>query len=84
MKLTCQQVLEELNSYVENEATAELRRSIERHLERCPRCWVIYDTTARTLRIVTDADPFEVPLEASARLYQRLQAVFEPPQPDQG
>jgi predicted anti-sigma-YlaC factor YlaD len=83
MKLTCQQVLEELNNYVENEATAELRRAIERHLEHCPRCWVVYDTTARTLRIVTEADPFELPLDASARLYQRLQRLFEssPPKP---
>lgn len=84
MKLTCQQVLEELNGYVENEATAELRRSIERHLERCPRCWVVYDTTARTLRIVTEADPFDVPLDVSARLYQRLHMLFHPQAPHEG
>jgi anti-sigma factor (TIGR02949 family) len=81
MKLSCQQVLEELNSYVDREASADLRRAIELHLERCPRCWVVYDTTARTLRIVTEAEPFEVPLEVSARLYQRLAQVFSQPPP---
>lgn len=84
MKLTCQQVLEELNSYVENELAAELCRDIERHLERCPRCWVVYDTTARTLRIVTEADPFEVPLDASVRLYQRLHTLFHSQAPREG
>jgi hypothetical protein len=37
---------------------------------------VVFDTTGRMLKIVTDAEPFEVPLAVSARLYTRLEKVL--------
>lgn len=70
--LNCQQVLAELSNYLDGDVSGELRQALEEHLSRCHRCSLVYDTTHRTLTIVTDAEPFEVPLELSARLYRKL------------
>lgn len=76
VKLTCRQVIEELNSYLDDEAAAELRSSIESHLEHCPRCWIVFDTTKKMLELICESEPLEVPLDVSARLYQRLTGIF--------
>jgi anti-sigma factor RsiW len=74
--LHCKDVLENLSCYVDGDGSVELREALERHIAHCRRCRVIVDTTRRTLRIVLDVDPFEVPLPVSARLYTRLEKVF--------
>ncbi len=74
--LDCRQVLAELSNYVDDEVTLELRRAIEEHLARCCRCWVVYDTTRRTLTIVAEARPPATPLAVSERLHARLQQLF--------
>jgi predicted anti-sigma-YlaC factor YlaD len=81
MKLTmdCEQARKELSNYLEGEVTAEVREAIDRHLAHCRCCRVIFDTTRRTLRIVSDAGPFEIPLEASARLRARLAELYSAP-----
>ena len=74
--LSCRQVLEELSNYLDGDVAEELRRAIDGHLSRCHRCTIVFDTTRQTLRIVRDAEPFDVPLEVSARLYARLSTVL--------
>jgi predicted anti-sigma-YlaC factor YlaD len=74
--LDCKEVLDNLSSYIDGEGSEELRKAIELHISRCGRCRVVFDTTGKMLKIVTDAEPFEVPLAASARLYARLEKVL--------
>ena len=77
--LTCKDALANLSCYLDGDGTEELRLALEKHIARCPRCWVVFDSTKKTLRIVTEANPFEVPLEVSARLYERLGRVLSHP-----
>ncbi len=74
--LDCRQVLSELSNYVDDEVTLELKRAIEEHLARCRRCWVLYDTTRRTLTIVTEHRAPATPREVSERLHTRLRQLF--------
>ncbi len=74
--LDCKQVLAELSNYLDEEVSLELKAALEEHLSRCYRCSLVFDTTRKTLKIVSEAGPFELPLEASARLYTRLQALL--------
>jgi len=74
--LSCKEVLANLSDYIDEEGSAELRRAIEDHLAWCRPCHVVFDTTAKSLKIVVDAEPFEVPLAVSARLYARLEKVL--------
>ncbi len=74
--MDCKEVLANLSDYVDGDVSAELRKTIESHIAHCRRCRVVLDTTRRTLKLVLDAEPFEVPLAVSARLYMRLQQVL--------
>jgi predicted anti-sigma-YlaC factor YlaD len=74
--MECEDVLLNLSDYLDGEGSAELRHALEQHISHCRRCRVVFDSTGRMLKIVTDADPFEVPLAVSARLYTRLEKVL--------
>jgi len=74
--MDCKDVLANLSCYLDGEGSAELRAALEGHISHCRRCRVVFDTTGRMLKIVTDAGPFEVPLSVSARLYARLEKVL--------
>jgi anti-sigma factor RsiW len=74
--IDCKTFLANLSDYVDGEVSGEVRRALEEHVGRCRRCGVILDTTKKALKIVLDAEPFEVPLAVSARLYARLEEVL--------
>jgi predicted anti-sigma-YlaC factor YlaD len=76
--LTCNQVLAELSNYLDDEVSLELSRAIAQHLVRCHRCWVIYNTTSRTLEVVSDALPPAAPVAVSERLHARLRKLCSP------
>lgn len=76
--LDCKQVLAELSNYLDGEVPEDLRRALEEHVAKCRRCSVIFDTARQTLRIVCDAEPFDVPFDVSARLYARLRELLTP------
>ena len=74
--LDCRQVLAEVSNYLDDEVTVELARAITEHLARCYRCWVVYDTTRRTLEIVSECLPPATPLPVSERLHARLLRLY--------
>jgi predicted anti-sigma-YlaC factor YlaD len=74
--MDCKDVLANLSGYMDGEGSNELRQALEEHISRCRRCRVVFDSTSKMLKIVTDADPFEVPLAVSARLYTRMEKVL--------
>ena len=74
--MDCKDVLASLSCYIDGEGSQELRQALEEHISRCRRCRVVFDSTGKMLKIVTDADPFEVPLSVSVRLYSRLEKVL--------
>jgi predicted anti-sigma-YlaC factor YlaD len=74
--MDCKEVLANMSCHIDGDGSAELRKAIEEHIARCRRCRVVFDTTGQMLRIVTDTEPFEVPLAVSARLYNRLKKIL--------
>ena len=59
--LSCEQVLAELSKYLDDEAAASIRRDLEVHMAECRTCRVLYDSTRKTLQIVTDSQSFDLP-----------------------
>jgi hypothetical protein len=56
---------------------AEARRALEQHLAECRTCEVLYDSTRKTIRIVTDAGTYELPGEVSRRLTERIREALK-------
>ncbi|MBS1859465.1 MAG: zf-HC2 domain-containing protein [Acidobacteria bacterium] len=71
--LTCKDFLHELSEYLDENVDAELRSKLERHISECPNCWVIADTTRRTIRIYKGMDPYPIPAEVEGRLMRALE-----------
>ena len=71
--LTCKQFLDELSDYLDEKTDADLRKKLEEHINECPNCWVIADTTKKTIRIYRGMDPNPIPAEVESRLMKALE-----------
>lgn len=75
-KLGCEEVLEQLSDYLDEDARAELCEAIEQHLSRCHDCQVEVDTIKKTI-LLYQADRFvEMPATVSTRLGSALAAAY--------
>ena len=71
--LTCKQFLEELTDYLDEKTDPELRKKLEQHISDCPNCWVICDTTKKTIQIYKGMDPVSI----APDIHDRLMAALE-------
>jgi anti-sigma factor RsiW len=71
--LTCKDFLHELTDYFDETLDAEIRAKLEKHITECPNCWVIADTTRKTIQIYKGMEPQPVPADVQARLMQALE-----------
>jgi anti-sigma factor RsiW len=70
--LTCKQFLQELNDYLDPNTDAEMKRRLESHVTECPNCFVIVDTTQKTLQIYKGIEPQSIPEDVKTRLLKAL------------
>jgi anti-sigma factor RsiW len=71
--LTCKDFLNELTDYLDENIDTELRAKLEKHITECPNCWVIADTTRKTIRIYKGMDPYPIPSDVEDRLMRALE-----------
>ena len=71
--LTCKQFLQELNDYLDPSIDPETKRHLESHINKCPNCFVIVDTTQKTLQVYKGMDPCEVSVDLKNRLWAALE-----------
>ena len=72
--ITCDEFLAEFGDYLENRVSPEVRQQLELHLSQCRTCHVIYDSTRKTLKIVTESSSFELPANISEPIVSRIMA----------
>jgi anti-sigma factor RsiW len=71
--LTCKDFLSELSDYLDETIDAESRAKLERHITECPNCWVIADTTRKTIQIYKGIEPIPIPPDVESRLMSALE-----------
>ncbi len=71
--LTCKDFLRELSDYLDESVDQEIRAKIEKHISECPNCWVIADTTRKTIRIYKGMDLQPLPADVESRLMRALE-----------
>ena len=79
--LTCKDFLRELSDYLDESLGVEDRTQLEQHIAACPNCWVIADTTKKTIRVYKGMDPYPIPPDVEARLMQALERKMAAKQP---
>jgi Putative zinc-finger len=70
--LTCKQFLQELNDYLDPNIDAEMKNHLNAHVTQCPNCFVIVDTTMKTLQVFKGVEPQTIPEDVKTRLWKAL------------
>ncbi len=72
--LTCKDFVSELADYLDETVDAELRAKLEMHMKECPNCWVVCDTTRKTVQIYKGQGQMCcVPADVQSRLMAALE-----------
>jgi hypothetical protein len=66
--LTCKEFLGELSDFLDECTKAEIRAKLEKHLAECPNCWVICDTTRKTINVYKGMKECAIPEDVHSRL----------------
>ena len=76
--MSCRKLLSEISNYLDGEIEPEARQELEEHIAKCPNCWVIFDTTRKTIQIYQGCEPYPIPETLQTRLQQALRKLCEP------
>lgn len=79
--VSCNDFLAALGDYLEGETPSELRRQLEQHLAHCITCQVITDSTAKTLKVVTDSGEFDLSEELPEKVIDEIMDRVKRAQP---
>jgi anti-sigma factor (TIGR02949 family) len=71
--LTCKDFLNGLNDFLDDTADPETREHLKKHVNECPNCWVIFDTTKKTIQVYKGMEPQVLPSELHSRLMRALE-----------
>lgn len=66
--MTCKEFLKELTDYLDGAMDADTRAELEEHLVWCHDCFVVCDTTKKTIEIYRNSQIYELPEPLRAKL----------------
>ena len=72
--ITCEEFFAEFADYLENQVSPEVRQELELHLSQCRACHVLYDSTRKTVRIVSESNSFDLPQNIFDPIIDRVMA----------
>ena len=59
--LTCKQFLQKQTEKQDETKEPQIRSELTRHVNECPNCWVVCDTTEKTLKVFKGMEAKAVP-----------------------
>ena len=71
--VTCKDFLRELNEYLDDLVDPETKQHWQAHVNECPNCFVIVDTTKKTMQVFKGMEQQELPPDIKGRLMQALE-----------
>ncbi len=66
--MKCSDFLKELTDYLDDQIDPPTRAELEEHLQWCHNCYVVCNTTQRTIEIYRDSELYELPDDLRTRL----------------
>jgi anti-sigma factor RsiW len=78
--LNCKGVIRELSNYIDGDLDFAVKQELERHLEHCEDCAMIVDQTKKSIEILCDSRPVELPSDVRSRLHAVLRKKLGPQQ----
>ena len=75
-QLTCQEVLDQLSEYLDDEARAELVRQVDQHVGMCSHCRFEVDTLRRVILLYRCEEKVILPVALSEKLQRALEQAY--------
>lgn len=79
--ISCKDFITELGNLLDEDVAGDIRERLEAHLAHCNTCQVLFDSTRKTLHIVTESGSFEYPKPIAeplvAKVMDRIRAGCE-------
>ena len=72
--MTCSEFLKELTDYLDDSLDTRTKTELEEHLHWCRNCYVICNTTKKTIEIYKDSEIYELPDDLRTRLRSAIMA----------
>jgi len=72
--ITCEEFFAEFADYLENNVSPEVRQELELHLSQCRVCHVLYDSSRKTVKMVSESNSFELPQDVVDPIIDRVMA----------
>lgn len=72
--ITCEEFFAEFADYLENHVSPEVRQELELHLSQCHVCHVLYDSSRKTVKMVSESNSFELPHDVVDPIIDRVMA----------
>ena len=72
--MKCSEFLHELTDYLDGAIDANTKAELEEHLSWCHNCYVVCDTTKKTIEIYRDSQLYELPENLRTRLRSAIVA----------
>ena len=75
--MTCRKLLSEISNYLDEDVDPAVRQELEEHMAKCPDCWVVIDTTRKTIQIYRGCcEPYPIPQNLHDRLQKALRKHY--------
>ena len=71
--VTCKDFLREISEYLDESTDPQKRAELQNHISQCPNCWVILDTTKKTIQVYKGMEQQDLPDEVHGRLMKALE-----------
>jgi anti-sigma factor (TIGR02949 family) len=71
--LTCKDFLNEVSEFLDDSLDPDARARLNEHVNHCPNCWVILDTTQKTIKVYKGVEAQNIPAEIHTRLMSALE-----------
>ncbi len=81
--MTCAEFLKELTDYLDDTLDPRTRAELEDHLVWCHDCFVVCDTTKKTIEIYRDSKMYELPEDLRSRLHTAIASKCKGTKPGQ-
>ena len=75
-EITCDDLLQYLSDYIDDELDQELTEVAKHHLASCHNCRVVLDSTQQTIFLFREQGKRTIPAEPRKRLFDQLQVAF--------
>lgn len=81
--ISCKEFLAELNEYLDDLVDPATKQLWQAHINECPNCYVLVDTTRRTLQVYKGMQEQDLPVDVKKRLWQALERKMAARKPAQ-